>query len=161
MRALILNSSLTQNLTQPSTMTYVNSKTKTQLLFTIKDQSNLEHLKRLKRSASFTKCIETLYLSNSNVMRTKWRRSSLSLYNNRYGKSIYNTDLLNSINVHSASITVPGSSFKTVPIELGFVSHFRDVDHETITTVQAIEMPKFDLEYLFFLAQNAKKSFRA
>jgi hypothetical protein len=151
MRDLIWKTNSTPN----SIMAYMNQNAKSHLLFKINSQADLEHLNRLKQSAEFTKCTEKNYL-NPSLMRSKWTHCSVSLFNNRYGKSIYVTELVKSINVHMAAHTSYKSNFQVVPVELGFVSHFRDVDHETTAMVQFIDKLKLDLEYLIFLTQNVK-----
>ena len=44
----------------------------------------------------------------------------------RYGKSILNTTLVETINQHSSDAMSPGSQKREVSIEYGYSSHFRD-----------------------------------
>jgi hypothetical protein len=77
--------------------------------------------------------------------------------NNRLGKSIFTTELCTALNVHGASI--PNNRNVNVPIDFGYTSHFRsgDLIVEEQDMSHSISVLKFDIEYLFFLVNNAQR----
>ena len=63
------------------------------------------------------------------------------------------------MNVHGADNVKPGTKYKTVPLDFGFVSHFRDdfvLDSEF--KVHNFDRLKFDLEFYLFFSSLQKNN---
>jgi hypothetical protein len=106
------------------------------------------------------------FLNEKNGLDAKWRNILLSfLSTQRLGKSIFNTDLVLSINPHKSDRTRPDAACVKVPMDLGFVSHFRDEDISTkINSHQFAHVNNFpirhlvlDFEYFLFLMRFSDK----
>jgi hypothetical protein len=83
-------------------------------------------------------------------LHPKWNNYFGSLVNNREGKSIYNTDLTLSYNQHFAWSIKDGTKRQRVPLEYGYVSHFRDIDLRIIADY-SIQNYYFDVELYNFI----------
>jgi hypothetical protein len=138
---------------------YYNLNHLTKLIFLIDSEKDLDYIASLKNAKIQIECLNrTLYSSNS-ILSTKWSRSIKGLMNNRYGKSLYNTNLTIAVSQHTYSIIKPGSREILVPIEHGFTSHFRDEDLSSVNGLifktdslkYSANNLKIDLEYFYFL----------
>jgi len=91
---------------------------------------------------------------SSDFYKSKWNNAySLRSYS-RLGKSIFVTDSTLTVNVHGADNVLSGTSVKSVPLNYGFVSHFRDfldVGYEAKINSD-FDILKFDLEYYLFFS---------
>jgi hypothetical protein len=144
---------------------YVNQKRHTHLSFKIENSaSDLSYFQSFKTLRNFTKYLnETVLGANVKYLTHRWRNPLVSLLNNRYGKSISNTDFVYSLNPHSATQVKGGTEKRFVPVEYGFVSHFRveDIVTDVASTGDhyldfSIHMLKVDIEYFLFLVANYK-----
>ena len=71
----------------------------------------------------------------------------------RRGKSIHNTDLVEGINQHYASVLkLSSSSSVLIPLSSGFVSHFREIELPELYTQDYYRLKNFliDLEYFYY-----------
>jgi hypothetical protein len=89
-------------------------------------------------------------IATKNVYSHKWNIPFATLIKTRPGKSLFDTKLTHAINQHGIGVT--GMSCIKVPIEVGFVSHFRD-DIKCFFSNQSYPLNyiQLDLEYYFFL----------
>jgi hypothetical protein len=91
---------------------------------------------------------------SSKFHKSKWNNAYSLRSSSRLGKSIYVTDSTQTVNVHGADNVSPGTSLKAVPLNYGFVSHFRDsvnVGYE-VGINSNFDTLKFDLEYYLFFS---------
>ncbi|CAF1133746.1 unnamed protein product [Brachionus calyciflorus] len=87
-------------------------------------------------------------IKKSEILNYKLNNLVGSLVNNRDGKSIYNTNFTESLNQHFAWTTTKNSI--KVPIDFGYVSHFRDRDLVINKTFDLAQV-YYDIEYYNFL----------
>jgi hypothetical protein len=118
--------------------------------------SSKKLIKDFKQMIPLIDCLNETNKINMNIMfyKSKWNNAySLRSYS-RLGKSIYVTESTQTVNVHGADNVSPGTSVKTVPLNYGFVSHFRDflnVGYEA-SIKSDFDILKFDLEYYLFFS---------
>ncbi len=68
----------------------------------LRSKADLEYFDSLRQMANFTKCVNNKFMSpNASLFRTKWLRLLASPVYVQPGKSIYNTDLVESLNQHT------------------------------------------------------------
>jgi hypothetical protein len=131
----------------------------TSLSFTFRNKTDYEYLDSLKKLVIFTKCIKNeLISSNSGLLKSIWLRLLASPVYVQPGKSIYNTDLIESLNQHATLRTKNGSTHVLVPHHVGYVSHFRSRDFSTKANIGSIQNLKLDVDYLFFLVRFSKST---
>ncbi len=142
---------------------YVNENRRTHLRFKISNSSSdLNYFQSFKVLKNLTKCLnQSILEAHVNWLPNRWRNPLVSLLNNRYGKSISNTDFVYSLNPHSATQVKYGYEKKFVSAEHGFASHFRVEDIGTAVASTgnhylefSIQMLKVDVEYFLFLVNN-------
>jgi len=102
------------------------------------------------------RCLNQSITHNKNFSQM-WNKIYASVMNMREGKSIFNSDLTESVHQHSASNTIGFSYCRTVPLEFGYVSHMRDlITGFFINQVYDFDFFIFDLEYYYFLFNLTK-----
>jgi hypothetical protein len=137
----------------PIDVKYINGKD-FQLSYVVHSSKDLAYLNKLKELTDLSKCIKQMYLNESRVQLTySLKRDLAVLLDNRLGKSIFNTDLVEATNVHTASVIK--AQERIVPVEDGYVLHFRDTDLGGIMS-KPIQCLTLDAEYLFFIVRNAQ-----
>jgi hypothetical protein len=83
--------------------------------------------------------------------KSKWNNAFSIGTPGRAGKSIYATDYTQTINVHAADNVDSGTKQMYVPLNYGFVSHFRNVfDIDSQKKDNFFKEIKFDFEYILF-----------
>ncbi|CAF0873801.1 unnamed protein product [Brachionus calyciflorus] len=103
----------------------------------------------LRNIQHYVSCLnETIIKSNN--LNYKLNNLIGSLVDNREGKSIFNTNYTESINQHFAWTITKDSKAIRVPIELGYVNHFRDTDLAVDKTYNLTKV-FYDIEYYNFL----------
>ena len=91
----------------------------------------------------------------SDFYKSKWNNAYSLRTIFRLGKSIFVTDNTLTVNVHGADNVLPGTKYKTVPLDYGFVSHFRnDFDLDSESKTHVFSLLKFDLEYYLFFSKS-------
>jgi hypothetical protein len=154
---------------------YENIEKRTNLRFRIRNDSSwwsilrngsedMTYFQSFKYLNNRIKRLDSLYFSNETcVLDAKWRNVLMSFVSaRRPGKSIFNTDLVHSINPHNSMRIKPDSVRVHVPIDLGYVSHFRDEDISTkFSHGQFAQVNYFpirhlvlDMEYFLFLVHS-------
>jgi hypothetical protein len=140
-----------------NTFLYFNARSNTRLKFEINGAEDLEYARSLVPAIEFAKCVNTTFLQRNETKRTVetgWTRSLAVYFNNRFGKSIYNTNNVFSINQHVSTFMKPGTGGVELSDEFGFCSHFREADigleKDQVLTVM-IKDVRVDVEYLTFL----------
>lgn len=90
-----------------------------------------------------------------------WNVPFALMINNRWGKSLYNTNLTITFNQHHTDNRERGARELKVPLDRGFVSHFRE-HFRGFLTDQTYSFYNFrlDLEYYQFLAHLSKNLIR-
>jgi hypothetical protein len=122
--------------------------------FKIKN-SDKEFIENLKKSITLIDCLNgtTKNRINLNVdfYKSKWNNAYSFRTFDRDGKSIYATDYTQTINVHAADNMNSGKNYVHVPLNYGFVSHFRvDFDVNSIRKETFFKEINADLEYILF-----------
>jgi hypothetical protein len=123
----------------------------------------IEYGKSILRAKNLTECLYEIHLKRkANVLDKKWTRALATMFNNRAGKSIYNTQLTVSINQHLANAIMTESRRVNVPDVDAYVGHFRDTDvasHAPPTNILnfSIRDVTIDVEYLYFLVNISNK----
>ncbi|RNA21174.1 hypothetical protein BpHYR1_011251 [Brachionus plicatilis] len=118
----ILKSNETQNLEY--------SSSGIRLRFTSKNSNDQNLLNSFKQNIWLFDCMNKTIFQNSDL-NPKWNNYIGALVNNRAGKSIYNTDYTLSYNQHFAWTITKESRKVSVPLKVGYVSHFRDIRLES------------------------------
>ncbi|RNA26800.1 hypothetical protein BpHYR1_000760 [Brachionus plicatilis] len=85
------------------------------------------YISSYRKNKDYFECMNSTIMKN-NCLSSKWNNYLGVLVNNRYGKSIYNTNLTLSYNQHHSSYIKWNSFRVTVSLYHGFVSHFRDTE---------------------------------
>ena len=140
-------------------LTYEKDKN-TKLRYSIKNTADMAYLEELKKSYNLTRRLNRAYLDDRKEvnLNAKWKNYLTSLFKNRHGKTVFNTDFVDSINVHSASLIKRGKKEVFVSTDYGYVSHVRDVDIGNNKNEDwlsyTIQDLKVDLEYAFFIISN-------
>jgi hypothetical protein len=152
------------NVTGRRSLEYRNPTGYCHLRFQI-DAFGTAHYESIKTLRGFTVCLnKTVLEPKTKHLVNRWRNPLLALVNNRYGKSISNTDFVYSLNPHSATQIKGGTEKRFLGAEHGIVSHYRSQDigtglvsyQETRYLENSITMLKVDIEYFMFLVRNYK-----
>ena len=107
-------------------------------------RKNKEHLNNLIKLKD---CFSNNQLNNSDFnVSLKWLQPYAILGNDRNGKSVYNTDMVKAYNQHYSDTP---HSCTQVPLDIGFVSHHRDVQY--FHTQVDFAKVMFDMENYYFL----------
>ena len=108
------------------------------------NETEIEYLRFIKN------VIDIIDLSNTSSLKLPY-----GFYlNSRRGKSIHNTDLVEGINQHYASVMKYSNTYIfIVPLSSGFTSHFRETALAELYKKDYFKLKNFliDLEYYFFL----------
>ena len=133
----------------------------TKLRYSIEKPADIAYLEKLKKFDNITRCLNNVYVDRKTVnLVAKWKNYLTTLFNNRDGKTIFNTDFVDSINVHSAYLIKKEKKAIFVPTIYGYVSHMRDKDIDMYKNEDWLSYPiqhlKVDLEYAFFIISNLK-----
>jgi hypothetical protein len=159
------NFSSFNNATGSKSVEYRNPTFPCHLRFQIDAGGGSAYYESIKALRGFTLCLnKTVLEPSAKRLLSRWRNPLLALVNNRFGKSISNTDFVYSLNPHSATQIKGGTRRQKVGAEHGIVSHFRVSDigtglvrYEEIRYLNhAITMLKVDIEYFMFLVNNHK-----
>ena len=108
-------------------------------------------VEKFKQIIRMVECLNETYMKNGRF-KYKWNNLYGTKIDSRDGKSIFNTDHVESINQHFAKQLKPGMKTFNVPISDGFVSHMRD--HLTgfyKEQMYPFDYLQFDFEYYVFL----------
>lgn len=129
---------------------YMNSQTK--LTFNINSMQFIQYINEIKHLQPSVKCFNKTLIENK-FFELIWNTPYAIFMNMRMGKSIYNTNFTETYNQHCAEAIAPNSFEFDVPIEDGFVSHFRE-HIEGFFTKQHYSFYhfRFDIEFYKFLA---------
>jgi hypothetical protein len=104
----------------------------------------------IKKFHDLVDCLNKSITMNG-VYSEKWNIPYASVMNMRLGKTLYDTKFTYSISQHIVTATDMFSCIK-VPIQYGYVSHFRDIVKGFFENQNyPINFFQFDLEYLLFL----------
>lgn len=122
--------------------------------FTIDLKNDLKFLESLKNYEKYIDCLNETIMEHLDS-DSKWNNLFCTLVNYRNGKSVYVTDLTESLNQHLGERIRPGSTWLRVPIEFGFVSHFREQDFE-LPLKYPFSYVNLDIEYYKFLYKISK-----
>jgi hypothetical protein len=153
------------NTTGKKTYDYGNPFSRAYLRFHIDNTAaSLDHYESIKTLGKFAFCLnKTVLEPKTKHLMNRWRNPLLALVNNRYGKSISNTDFVYSLNPHSATQIKGGTEKRFLGAEHGIVGHFRSHDigtglnnFETRYLDHPITMLKVDIEYFMYLVRNYK-----
>ncbi len=143
---------------------YNNSATNTYYRYLIKTESDTHYLSQMIAIRSHIDCINATYfksLIRAQRLDARYTRYFASLnYNNHPGKSIFDTQLTEGVDQHTAVKKKPFSRFYEVPPSIGYLSHFTNKDQSSqymffakCPILYEYEMHdlKIDLEYLYLL----------
>lgn len=119
--------------------------------YTIDVINDFNFLKSFKEYNNYIKCLNQTITKNSRI-DSKWNNLYSTLVNYRDGKSVYNTELTITLNQHLGEELKPDSKWLRIPIELGYVSHFRELDFG-LPLKYPFNYLNLDLEYYNFLYQ--------
>lgn len=125
------------------------------ILFTIDRKNDLKFLRSIPEFQHYVNCLNKTIRENE-FFNYKWNNPYATVVNNRKGKSIYNTEHTESYNQHFADNIMSKSKKKIVPLEMGFVNHFRD-DDLRVNATYPFSYVVFDIEYYNFLYKLSKK----
>jgi hypothetical protein len=122
--------------------------------FKIED-SDKEFIENFQKAITLIDCLNKTIKNKINLnvdfYKSKWNNPYSFRSFNRLGKSIYATDFTQTINVHGADNVNSGTNFINVPLNYGFVSHFRE-DFDSYSMKDSLfKEIKFDLEFIRFL----------
>jgi hypothetical protein len=122
-------------------------------------KENQKLLTSFQNLIPIVKCLNDTYMKKTRF-NAKFNNMYASKMNMRDGKSIFNTDLVQSVNQHWANNRSPGSKGINVPIADGFVSHIRDDLHIFVYKQSyPFEFLQFDFEYYLFLLSVSNRNF--
>jgi hypothetical protein len=155
---------------------YENTERRTNMRFLIRNDSSwwpasgnsdTAYFQSFKNLSHYIKRLDKVYfLKEKNRLELKWRNVLMSIVSTfRPGKSIFNTDLVLGISPHNSMRIMPDTVRVRVPMDLGFVSHFRDEDISTkLNENQFAHVNNFpirhlvlDMEYFLFLVSAYDK----
>ncbi|RNA02410.1 hypothetical protein BpHYR1_038321 [Brachionus plicatilis] len=122
------------------------------LRFTSRNSNDQNLLNSFKQSIWLFDCMNKSIVQNGDL-DPKWNNHFGAFINNRAGKSIYNTDYTLSYNQHFAWTITKESKKISVPLKIGYVSHFRDSDLG-LNIEYSIQNLFLDFEYYKFLFTN-------
>jgi hypothetical protein len=119
------------------------------------ENSDKEFIENLKKAITLIDCLNEANKNsvnlNADFYKSKWNNAYSFRTFDRAGKSIYATDYTQTINVHAADNVNSGTNFINVPLNYGFVSHFRDdFDINSIKKDTFFKEIHYDLEYILF-----------
>ena len=105
------------------------------------------------------KCLRNKKILGKGVDLYDFDRIFAFLSDGRYGKSILNTNLVETVNQHSSDEMSPGTYKNELPLKYGYASHFRDYykgfymnrDYQT-------GQIHLDIEYYIFLLNTLDKN---
>ena len=121
-------------------------------------KENIDHLKKYKELKLIIDCLNQTEESSLNKLSKKWNNPYFIHLNMRDGKSIFNTNLTEIYNQHYAEL--PSNRLKQVklPLDYGFLSHFRDnVGDFFLNQTYSFNNLIVDLEYYLFLISTSNK----
>jgi hypothetical protein len=149
---------------------YNNTATSTYYRFSIPSQTDLQYLNQMTSIQGHVECINKTYLSklvNAKRLDAKYTRYFASLnFNNRQGKSIFDTQLAEGVDQHIAVRKKSFARFYQVQPSIAFSSHLSSKDRSSqymffakcpILYEYSIYDLKIDLEYLYFLLSIADR----
>ena len=122
-------------------------------------KENIDHLKKYKELKLIIDCLNQTEESSLNKLSKKWNNPYFIHLNMRDGKSIFNTNLTEIYNQHYAEL--PSNQLKQVklPLDYGFLSHFRDnVGDFFLNQTYSFNNLIVDLEYYLFLISTSNKN---
>jgi hypothetical protein len=131
-----------------------NGENITRLIY---EMQRREYAKSLIEAWSLTDCLVKLYFpANKTSVDKKWTRVLATKFNNRMGKSIFDTQLTVSINQHYANEIRPEAKKVFLTEDYGYAAHFRDTDVASEQKPDNIMKFKItdatiDVEFLYFL----------
>lgn len=127
----------------------------TAISYKIDLKKDLNFLKSFKNFGYYIKCLNSSIRQNA-YLNYKWNNLYGTVVNNREGKSIFNTNFTESYNQHFADAVKPKTKRAKIPIDVGYVSHFRDEDHK-VTSTYPVHYLTIDIEYYNFLYRFSHK----
>jgi len=114
------------------------------------ENKDIPFILSIKKFQALTACLNSS-ITTKKVYSNKWTIPFASIMNMRLGKSLFDTKFIYAINQHGASAT-DNSNCINVPIQFGYVSHFRhDVKEFFANQSYPFNFFQFDLEHFFFL----------
>jgi hypothetical protein len=119
------------------------------------EESNKEFIEIFKKAFTLIDCLNETIKNRINLnvgfYKSKWNNAFSISSSGRAGKSIYATEYTQTINVHAADNVNSGTRQINVPLNYGFVSHFRNVFNlDSQRKDNFFKEIKFDLEYILF-----------
>jgi hypothetical protein len=115
-------------------------------------QNDYAYIEKIEGFQNYLKCLNDTIIQRG-LFPPRLNSPYAIIVNNRLGKSIYNTDLTEFYNQHNADFFSANSLSINVPINYGFVSHFREYsDDFLVNQSYGFSYFRFDLEYYNFLA---------
>jgi hypothetical protein len=140
-----------------------NGKYGCKLNYSLKKDKDYEYTRSLIAAMDFSRCLNRTFLQKLNgTIDPLWTRSVGTIFNNRAGKSIFDTEYTSSINQHFTNSVKSGGHATDLPISFGFVSHFRNIDvfsqHGSDNILRyTIREVQVDVEYLYFLVNISSR----
>jgi hypothetical protein len=136
---------------------------KAKLRYSMSSEEDFEYGQSIIAAMDFSRCLnKTFFEKRADVLHPLWTRSVSTKFDNRAGKSIFNTEFTLSVNQHYPNSVKSGSQSSTLPMHYGFSSHFRNVDvftewgRDNIMKYSIHEI-RVDVEYLYFLANVSSR----
>ncbi len=135
----------------------------TKLRYSLDGDADFRYAESLVSAISLVDCLNKTFLeSKLSVLDPKWTRTLATVFNNRAGKSIFNTEYTLSINQHYAENIKARTKNVNVNKDYGYVSHVRDGDIGSDSKPDnvlkySIQSVRIDVEYLYFIVKIAEK----
>ena len=122
-----------------------------QINVAIQSPKGFVYAKQLVSQYELVKCLNK-QLKNTSSIRFNFNRYFGGLIKSRAGKSIFNTNLTETINQHNADLTIQNSTCTMVPTQFGYLSHFREIYTGFLTRqFEDINCFNFNWEYIYLL----------
>jgi hypothetical protein len=121
------------------------------------EKDNKNHLKNYKDLKLIVDCLNKTEESSLEKISKKWNNPYFIRINIRDGKSIFNTNLTEIYNQHYAEL--PSNKLKQarIPLEYGFLNHFRDnIGDFFLNQTYSFDNLIIDLEYYLFFISTSK-----
>lgn len=110
------------------------------------------YIDQIRSSQEAIECLNKT-ISKNEMFDSIWNSPYAIHVNNRFGKSIFNTDLTETYNQHHSDVNAPDSMVYDVPMELGYASHYREyIDGFFFNQIYSFNHFFVDIEYYKYLA---------
>ena len=134
------------------TVVYKEKKQRSTVTHAI-SSADLKQAKYVLKYHKLNSCLKNLYIKDT-VVTEEHQRYLAVLFNSRWGKSIIETNLTETLNHHSCDTFTHGIKFDT-PLTLGYASHFRTEIYGFLQTGRIFPFSNVftDVEYYLFLCK--------